>query len=76
MCGVSDKESIDKCCCPCVCTYYCPWGEGYAKFSNDICAPMCINPQDDGTVDGTYQGIYAKKETKTSGAPASTEMER
>ena len=73
ICGVADKESMDKCCCPCICAPFCPTGKGsYFKLSGDLCAPFGLVPLEDGTIDGTMQGIYQKK----GGAPSSNEMER
>ena len=63
-----------------MCTPYIPWGDGYCKISSEICAPWCIEPQDDGTVSGTCQGIYKKKDAaapaETGAPPAQTEMAR
>ena len=58
-----------------MCTPFCPTGHGnYFKLSADLCSPFMIVPKDDGTIDGTMQGIYQKKEAKTAtGAPASSE---
>ena len=77
ICGVMDKESYDKFCCPCVCVPFCPAGGGkYFKLSCDLCAPLMITPLEDGSIDGMMQGIYVKKGTAGSGAPPSNEMER
>ena len=78
VCGVSDKESMDKCCCPCFASLMIPIGGGvYHKLSPDLCVPMQLHPQEDGTLDGTMQGIYQKKPEKTvqvaAGAPPSSE---
>ena len=71
ICGVNDKESMDKCCCPCSCAPYCPIGGGkYMKCSSDICGPFMLTPKEDGTIDGMMQGIYQKK------APKAKEMDR
>ena len=71
VCGVNDKESMDKCCCPCMCAPFCPTGKGtYFKLSADLCTPLMITPLPDGNIDGMMQGIYQKK------APASNTMER
>ena len=75
ICGVADKESMDKCCCPCICAPYIPIGGGkYMKCSSDLCGPFMITPLEDGTIDGMMQGIYAPK--KSAGAPDAVEMER
>merc|ERR1719331_666118 len=60
---------MDKCCCPCICAPYCPAGGGtYFKLSCDLCGPFALVPREDGTLDGTMQGIYQKK---AAGAPSS-----
>ena len=67
---------MDKCCCPCACTLYIPLSGGYCKLTPDICAPFMIKPQEDGTIDGTMQGIYQKKpggSATAAGAPPSSE---
>ena len=65
---------MDKCCCPCACAPYCPTGgPSYFKLSSDLCGPFMIVPQDDGTIDGTMQGIYARKGTAP---PGNSEMKR
>ena len=75
-CGVADKESMDKCCCPCMCAPMIPIGGGkYTKLCSDICVPMTLTPLEDGTIDGMFQGIYQKKPAKGA-PPASEEMAR
>ena len=67
---------MDKCCCPCMCAPMIPIGGGkYAKISGDFCVPQCLTPQEDGTIDGTMQGIYQKKPASlvVKGAPPSSE---
>lgn len=75
VCGVADKESMDKCCCPCIIAPYCPIGGGtYMKCSADLCGPFMIVPQEDGTINGTMQGTYQKKSAgENTGAPPSSE---
>ena len=72
VCGVADKESMDKCCCPCFLPVpYIPIGGGtYMKCSSDICGPFMINGLEDGTIDGMMQGIYQKKGTAAAPKPA------
>ena len=70
-----DKESMDKCCCPCFCApFFDNCKGGYFKLSPDCCAPFGIVPLEDGSIDGTMQGIYVKKGASVaSGAPPSSE---
>ena len=60
-----------------MCTAFCPIGGGtsYMKCGTDLCAPLCIVPQEDGTIDGTMHGIYQKK-GGSAGGPSSNEMDR
>ena len=51
-------------------------GGKYAKICADCCVPQCLTPQEDGTIDGTMQGIYQKKpggSATAAGAPPSSE---
>ena len=69
---------MDKCCCPCWCAPMIPIGGGvYHKLDACLCVPMQLKPQEDGTIDGTMQGIYKKKDaTVAVGAPPTEEMGR
>ena len=60
--------------CPCACAPMIPIGGGkFWKLSPDLCVPLFLNMQEDGTIDGTMQGTYKKKAWPVSGAPPSSE---
>ena len=57
---------------PCGWAYYCPVGgdDEYMKLGSD-CGPFCIIAKEDGTIDGTCQGVYEK-----DAAPEAKEIQR